>query len=180
MNHSSVVVSAVVFASVLFGLPLSAPALPVLYGSLDESANGGPSSLVTIDVTSGAVHEVGDLGANIKDMAFDIQTQTLYGIDGGTGDAQNALYNINRSTGTASSVNACRSRPMHDGWTDQRPWSGKEAHDRRSQAGRLQTRIHSGVRQCHRTRSGEGSAAPSRERWSDSRSAGAGVWPPGL
>jgi len=26
---------------------------------------------------------------------------------------------------------------MHDGWTDQRPWSGAEAHDRRSQAAHL-------------------------------------------
>ncbi len=38
------------------------------------------------------------------DMAYDVHTNTLYGIDGGYGGSNNALYSINRSTGAASII----------------------------------------------------------------------------
>lgn len=96
----------IIFAGALLVacLPCLAQAAPTLYGSLDESASSGPSFLVTIDVTSGEVVRVGPLGANILDMAYDEHTGILYGIDGGSGEANNALYRINRSTGSATVI----------------------------------------------------------------------------
>ena len=83
-------------------LPYSAHAVSTLYGSLEESSNGVlSSSLVVIDTTSGAVSRVGAFGAIILDMAYDIHTDTLYGVGGGDG-----LYSIDRSTGAASLIDS--------------------------------------------------------------------------
>ena len=90
-------------------LPLSANAVPVLYG---VSLNGhtkrspGPSSLYTVDPISGAGTLIGDLGYAVNSIAADPTTGIMYGATTSWGGSFNGLLQIDLTTGAATEIGA--------------------------------------------------------------------------
>ena len=85
------------------------PFTGVLYAVVNSGGAGG--TLITIDKVSGAITEVGPLGSDdIEGLGFlsDGSTATLYGSTGDNGptlDANNKLFEIDKSSGASTLVN---------------------------------------------------------------------------
>jgi hypothetical protein len=74
----------------------------ILYGAT-INGSGGPSSLRTLNPSTGASSLIGPTGVGpISGLAFDTNTSVMYGIAGGSGPAN--LYTINLSSGAATLV----------------------------------------------------------------------------
>jgi len=78
--------------------PMAALAVPVLYGTLGTGSD--ISTLVQIDVTTGAVTVIGSVGHAVNGLAWDATTGTLYG----SARADAGLLTINTTTGAGSLV----------------------------------------------------------------------------
>jgi hypothetical protein len=91
--------------ALVFGVfSISVDAASVLYG-IDSPGSVAGNRLVTIDLVTGAATEVGPYGdafTNVRALAYDSSTNTLYAADGTKPDEQ--LITINRATGAATAV----------------------------------------------------------------------------
>jgi hypothetical protein len=75
----------------------------ILYASaFDQRLDKG--ELFSIDLTTGAVTKIGDLGFIINGLAYDSDNDILYGVGGGQGTSISYLFRINRTTGAATPV----------------------------------------------------------------------------
>jgi len=84
---------------------LTAPANAIIYGL--DSNGGADNALVTINPLTGAKTVIGNLGVNnVSSLAFDSNTQTLYGAKFGSDE----LLTINTTTGAASVVGSLSHR----------------------------------------------------------------------
>jgi hypothetical protein len=68
----------------------------ILYGSGNGTSN--MNRLVTVDRATGGLTLVGSMGVRVDGLAYDKQTDSLYGINA------TSLYKVNRATGTATLV----------------------------------------------------------------------------
>lgn len=100
MKRSSLVIALLAVLSVI-ARPASAAS--ILYGA--TGSGGAPSSLYTIDTTTGAATLVGAIGFSVTGLAFDPTTGILYG---GTSNvaAVSELITIDPLTGAGTSVGA--------------------------------------------------------------------------
>jgi hypothetical protein len=91
-------------AALIFGVASMSVQASVLYGIDNAGATTG-NRLVTIDLVTGAATEVGLYGVafhNVRALAYDSSTDTLYAADGTMPDEQ--LITINRATGEATAA----------------------------------------------------------------------------
>lgn len=80
-------------------LIVPAHAATILYGTL--GSGGSNSTLVTIDVGTGAVTSIGAVGFSVNGLTWDSSTGTLYG----SARADGGLLKINTATGAGTLVN---------------------------------------------------------------------------
>ena len=88
-------------------LPLSAHAVPMLYGvSLNGFSSGyaGPSSLYAVDSTTGAGTLIGNLGYAVNSIASDPTTGIMYGATTSWSGFFNGLLEIDPTTGAATEI----------------------------------------------------------------------------
>jgi hypothetical protein len=79
--------------------------LGTVYGSTAGGGGANPSSLYTIDITTGAATLVGAIGFNqVGAMAFHPTTDVLYAVGARSGDGVEVLLTINPSTGVGTEV----------------------------------------------------------------------------
>ena len=76
----------------------------IMYGS--SGGSKGPSSLVIINLSTGAAREVGSIGVNVGSLEFGPDGNLYAGSVGGQTGGSGNLYRINKSTGAGTLVGA--------------------------------------------------------------------------